>query len=82
MRLVAENLAGERGGETIFSALSFELSSGQALVVTGPNGSGKSTMLRIICGLLAPEDGTVELFEEESRFPFAPLATISVTRMQ
>ena len=69
MRLEAENLAGERGGETIFSALSFELSSGEALVVTGPNGSGKSTMLRIICGLLAPEDGTVELFEEGTSLP-------------
>lgn len=64
MRLVAENLAGERGGETIFSDLSFELSSGEALVVTGPNGSGKSTLLRIMCGLLAPEEGQITLFED------------------
>ena len=69
MRLVAENLAGERGGETIFSDLSFELSSGEALVVTGPNGSGKSTLLRIICGLLAPEDGRITLFEDAATQP-------------
>lgn len=69
MRLEAENLAGERGGETIFSALSFELSSGEALVVTGPNGSGKSTMLRIICGLLALEEGTITLFDEGAALP-------------
>jgi len=69
MRLEAENLAGERGGETIFSALSFELSSGEALVVTGPNGSGKSTMLRIICGLLALEEGTITLFDEGTALP-------------
>lgn len=61
MRLEAENLAGERGGETIFAGLSFALGDGEALVVTGPNGSGKSTLLRIICGLLAPQAGRVEL---------------------
>lgn len=63
MWLEAENLAGERGGETIFSHLSFTIGTGQALVVTGPNGSGKSTLLRIICGLLAPEAGEVKLTE-------------------
>ena len=69
MRLEAENLAGERGGETIFSALSFELSSGEALVVTGPNGSGKSTLLRIICGLLALEEGEISLSDEGTSLP-------------
>ncbi|MBO1024898.1 heme ABC exporter ATP-binding protein CcmA [Ochrobactrum sp. SD129] len=69
MRLGAENLAGERGGETIFAGLSFEVSSGEALIVTGPNGSGKSTLLRIICGLLAPEAGKVELLEDRAALP-------------
>ena len=69
MRLGAENLAGERGGETIFASLSFELSSGEALIVTGPNGSGKSTLLRIICGLLAPEEGKITLVEDKTALP-------------
>ncbi|MDR6432605.1 heme ABC exporter ATP-binding protein CcmA [Brucella pseudogrignonensis] len=69
MRLGAENLAGERGGETIFADLSFELSSGEALIVTGPNGSGKSTLLRIICGLLAPEQGKITLVEDATTLP-------------
>ncbi|RWC88198.1 MAG: heme ABC exporter ATP-binding protein CcmA [Mesorhizobium sp.] len=42
MRLIAENLGGERGGEAVFSGIGFALETGQALVVTGPNGSGKS----------------------------------------
>lgn len=69
MRLGAENLAGDRGGETIFAGLSFEVSSGEALIVTGPNGSGKSTLLRIICGLLAPEAGKIELLEDRAALP-------------
>lgn len=69
MRLEAENLAGERGGETIFAGLSFALGDGEALVVTGPNGSGKSTLLRIICGLLAPQAGKVELSEDGAVLP-------------
>src|SRR5690606_12561729 len=69
MRLEAENLAGERGGETILAGLSFALSEGEALAVTGPNGSGKSTLLRIICGLLLPEAGKVELRENGTVLP-------------
>lgn len=71
MRLEAENLAGERGGETVFSGVSFALRSGGALVVTGPNGSGKSTLLRIVCGLLAPAEGRVELSEAGTPLPVA-----------
>jgi heme exporter protein A len=59
MRLDAENLGGARGGETVFSGVSFALEDGEALVVTGPNGSGKSTLLRIIAGLLPAASGSI-----------------------
>ena len=52
MRLIAENLGGERGGEPVFSGIGFTLDKGEALVVTGPNGVGKSTLLRVVAGLL------------------------------
>lgn len=61
MRLVAENLGGERGGNLLFSAVSASLGCGQALIITGPNGAGKSTLLRIIAGLLPANDGAVWL---------------------
>ena len=61
MRLIAENLAAERGGEPVFSGVSFNLGEGDGLVVTGANGSGKSTLLRVIAGLLAPVDGVIRL---------------------
>jgi heme exporter protein A len=59
MRLIAENLGGERGGETVFSGIGFALEKGQALIVTGPNGAGKSTLLRVVAGLLPVAAGRV-----------------------
>ena len=44
MRLIAENLSGERGGEPVFEGIGFSVTDGESLVVTGPNGSGKSTL--------------------------------------
>ncbi len=61
MRLLAENLAGERGGDTIFSGVSFALSDGEALVVTGPNGAGKTTLMRVLAGLLPAASGSVAI---------------------
>ena len=52
MRLIAEDLSGERGGQPVFSGIDFSLGEGEALIVTGPNGSGKSTLLRVVAGLL------------------------------
>ncbi|MBO6724358.1 MAG: heme ABC exporter ATP-binding protein CcmA [Rhizobiaceae bacterium] len=59
MRLVAQLLGGERGGEPVFSGVSFSLGEGDALTVTGPNGSGKSTLLRVVAGLLPAAEGTI-----------------------
>lgn len=68
MRLIAENLGGERGGEIVFSGVGFELDAGQTLIVTGPNGSGKSTMLRIVAGLLPATEGSVRLVDAGEAF--------------
>ena len=57
MRLAAENISLERGGRRLFAALSFEVNSGQALVVVGPNGAGKSSLLRAAAGFLPLDAG-------------------------
>ena len=43
--------------------ISFEIEKGSYTAVAGTNGSGKSTMAKIICGLLEPDSGTVEIQE-------------------
>ena len=61
MRFVVENLQGSRGGDVLFSGLSFTLEQGHGLQVMGPNGAGKSTLLRIMAGLIVPDGGTLRL---------------------
>lgn len=75
MRLIAENLGGERGGETVFSGIGFALEKGEALVVTGPNGAGKSTLLRVIAGLLRAAEGRVQVEGGGEAFPTVAAAS-------
>jgi heme exporter protein A len=75
MRLIADNLSGERGGEQIFSGVGFALEAGESLVVTGPNGAGKSTLLRILAGLLPPSCGAVGIAGGGETFPTVAAAS-------
>lgn len=58
--LEARHLECTRGERKLFRDLSFRLGRGQLLRVAGANGSGKTSLLRIMCGLVAPSAG--ELF--------------------
>ncbi len=57
--LEVRNLGCVRGNRRLFSNLNFALSPGSFLQITGPNGSGKTSLLRIVCGLTKPEEGSV-----------------------
>jgi heme exporter protein A len=61
MRLVASDLGCVRGGRQVFRELSFAVGAGEALLVTGPNAVGKSSLLRLVAGLVRPQQGQLEL---------------------
>ena len=60
----ATNLSKKFNERLIFKDIQFELQSGQSLAITGHNGSGKTTLVRIISGLLSPNDGKIEFFSD------------------
>ncbi|MEH6393520.1 cytochrome c biogenesis heme-transporting ATPase CcmA [Pseudoalteromonas sp.] len=43
----------------LFADLNFRLNSGQIMQLAGPNGAGKTSLLRIIAGFSAPDEGQV-----------------------
>jgi heme exporter protein A len=57
--LEVTNLGCVRGRRTLFSDVSFTIKPGSLLQLRGANGSGKTSLLRIVCGLMAPENGEV-----------------------
>jgi ABC-2 type transport system ATP-binding protein len=53
------------GRHTAVSSLDFEVPRGIICGLLGPNGSGKTTTIRMIMGILLPDEGTVSLFGGE-----------------
>jgi ABC-type multidrug transport system ATPase subunit len=49
------------GVNPVLSHVSFEVRSGELVVVMGPNGAGKSTLLSVVAGLMSPAKGCVEI---------------------
>ncbi|MEV6163418.1 alpha/beta fold hydrolase [Streptomyces sp. NPDC052052] len=52
--------------------LSFRVEKGQVLGLLGPNGAGKTTTLRMLMGLITPDDGEIRVFGQAIR-PGAPV---------
>lgn len=54
------HLSCERGYNQLFKDLSFQVNSGDILRITGANGSGKTSLLKILAGLNAQEQGEIK----------------------
>lgn len=50
----------------VLSDISFDLHKGDSLAILGGNGEGKSTLLRLIAGLIKPDEGSVHLHRRVS----------------
>ena len=48
-------------GRTVLAGVDLHLRHGERVVLTGPNGGGKSTLLKIICGAMRADEGSVRL---------------------
>src|SRR2546425_12761837 len=56
-----EGLTKRFGTFTAVDQVSFKVGKGSILGFLGPKGSGKSTVIRMLCGILEPSDGTARI---------------------
>jgi len=59
--IFAKNLFYAAGNKEIITNVSLEIPAGKIFGIAGPNGSGKSTLLNLLCGVLKPSRGIVEI---------------------
>ena len=57
--LAFENVSKSYGSTPALEHINFEIEAGKIIGLLGPNGSGKTTMIKLINGLLQPNDGKI-----------------------
>ena len=55
--VVAEELTRRFGARVALERVNVRIREGEIFGLLGPNGSGKTTMIRMLCGVLAPSGG-------------------------
>ncbi len=56
------NIKKNYGEVSALKGISLDVVPGEMFGLVGPDGAGKTTTIRLLCGLLAPSDGSAELF--------------------
>ena len=62
------------GGVQALRDASFAARPGEIHALAGENGAGKSTLIKVLCGLISADRGTVEIFGQEVRRVVEPAA--------
>lgn len=59
--ILAKNIAYSYGGKFAVDHISFHIGKGEILGFLGPNGAGKTTTIKMLIGLLALREGTINI---------------------
>lgn len=65
------------GGAVALDGVSFDLRPGEIHALVGENGAGKSTLIKILTGIVARDEGAIQLFGE----PYTPSAPSDAKRL-
>ena len=52
-------------GNVLFTDLNFTVERGESCAIVGENGAGKSVLLKMICGLVRPDEGDITVGGEK-----------------
>lgn len=74
------NLGFRYDDEPVLAEINFDVQPGEFVAVVGPNGGGKTTLMRLILGLLTPQQGTLHVFgrlpgQQPDRIGYVPQHT-------
>jgi ABC-2 type transport system ATP-binding protein len=64
MSLIVSNIQKKYGEQVAVEGLSFEVLPGEIVGFLGPNGAGKSTTIKMIAGILMPDEGKITINNE------------------
>ncbi|GAB6187938.1 energy-coupling factor ABC transporter ATP-binding protein [Thermopirellula anaerolimosa] len=64
---IRDVIFGYAPGQDVLRGASLEIRAGEAVGLIGANGSGKTTLLHLLCGLLTPRSGSVEVLGKPRR---------------
>jgi branched-chain amino acid transport system ATP-binding protein len=59
------NLCKQFGGLRVTANVSLAVAPGERRLIIGPNGAGKTTLFNLITGEIAPDSGSIRLFERD-----------------
>jgi ABC-type nitrate/sulfonate/bicarbonate transport system ATPase subunit len=60
VEVVSRTFRTKRGEVAALAGVSLRANAGEIVAVVGPSGCGKTTLLELICGLQAPDSGTID----------------------
>lgn len=63
--LALKNIVKRYKGQSVLDDLSLEVGAGETLVLFGPSGAGKTVLLRLIAGVIHPDEGQVLIGGED-----------------
>ncbi len=65
MAITIQNLKKSYGNIEAVKGISFTVNKGEMFGLVGPDGAGKTTTIRILCGLIAPDEGSVNILGDD-----------------
>ena len=76
MVLRARGIGRRYGGVPALSPIDLDICAGEVLGIVGENGAGKSTLLKILSGVVAPSEGTLEMADAQGALRATQLKSV------